>query len=182
MLSIARVFYPVTVLGPGNRVGIWIAGCRQNCKGCISPELRNEANGRLMSTKEIIGIIKTINCKIDGITISGGEPFLHPKDLYDLLLSLELFTEDIIVFTGLKYEELIEDKDSYNALRHISVLIDGEYDRKRKVDKGLRGSSNQQIIILKNPEKYSNLELCDRKIQNVLFGEKLLSIGIPKGE
>ena len=40
-LSIARIFYPVKTLGPGNRVGIWTTGCLRGCQGCISPELQD---------------------------------------------------------------------------------------------------------------------------------------------
>ena len=40
-LSIARIYYPVKTLGPGNRIGIWTAGCPRRCSGCISPELQH---------------------------------------------------------------------------------------------------------------------------------------------
>ena len=38
-MYIARILYPVKVLGPGNRIGIWFAGCHHRCKGCSNPEL-----------------------------------------------------------------------------------------------------------------------------------------------
>lgn len=181
MLCIARIFYPVTVLGPGNRVGIWVAGCNKNCKGCISPELRDTKNGKWMSSEQIISIVKSIQDPIDGITISGGEPFLNPKGLLEFILLVEKLTNDIIVFTGFKYNELLSDTNSKRVLNHISVLIDGEYDINTKTNNGLRGSSNQQIIVFKNHEKYFGIESCDREIQSIVFGGKLLSIGIPKG-
>lgn len=179
MLSIARIFYPVTVLGPGKRIGIWTAGCNNNCRGCISPELKNKENGIEMSTNDIISIINKIDDEIDGITISGGEPFLYPLELLDLVIALERITKDIIVFTGYNYDVLIHDKDTSNVLQHISVLIDGIFDDTKKDKHGLRGSINQQIIVLRNQEKYSHLEYCDREIQTVLYKNKLLSIGIP---
>ena len=39
MIYVARILYPVKVLGPGNRVGIWLAGCDHKCLGCSNPEL-----------------------------------------------------------------------------------------------------------------------------------------------
>lgn len=33
MISLARVYYPVKVLGPGSRVGIWLNGCHRKWPG-----------------------------------------------------------------------------------------------------------------------------------------------------
>ena len=68
-LSIARINYPVTTLGPGNRVGIWTTGCDRNCPGCISPELQPFDERRQLSPCEIVGIIKSVPGVIDGCTI-----------------------------------------------------------------------------------------------------------------
>lgn len=38
-MYVARILYPVMVLGPGKRIGIWFVGCRHQCKGCSNPEL-----------------------------------------------------------------------------------------------------------------------------------------------
>lgn len=180
MLSIARIYYPVTVLGPGKRIGIWVAGCNKNCLGCISPELKNEMNGRKMSTQEIIKVINLIGVIPDGITISGGEPFLHPDSLLSLVMELKKITDDILIFTGFAYEELCKDVFSLKVLENISVLIDGRYIQNLNDGIGLRGSSNQRIMCFRNAEKYNGLENSTRNIQSVFYGDKLLSIGIPK--
>lgn len=181
MLRIARIYYPVKVLGPGNRIGIWTAGCNKNCRGCISPELRNPNYGVEMSTNDILKILKKVDSKVEGITISGGEPFLFPKDLLELVIELEKITNDIIVFTGYDYKELLKQNDTSKVLQHISVLIDGVFDETKVSKYGLKGSDNQQIIILRDSERYLDLETCDHAIQNVLFNNRILSIGIPSG-
>ena len=38
-MNVARVLYPVRVLGPGRRVGLWLCGCQRACPGCSNPEL-----------------------------------------------------------------------------------------------------------------------------------------------
>ena len=38
-MNVARILYPVKVLGPGKRIGIWLCGCDRECFGCSNPEL-----------------------------------------------------------------------------------------------------------------------------------------------
>lgn len=182
MIRIARIYYPVKVLGPGNRIGIWTAGCKKNCRGCISPELRDAKNGVEISTNDILKIIEKVDNKVEGITISGGEPFLYTKGLLELVIELEKITNDIIVFTGYDYKDLLKQNDASKVLQHISVLIDGVFDETNVSEYGLKGSNNQKIIIFRDSERYSNLETCERAIQNVVYNNRLLSIGIPSGE
>ncbi len=33
-----KAHFPVTVLGPGRRIGIWLQGCSIGCAGCISQD------------------------------------------------------------------------------------------------------------------------------------------------
>ena len=35
-IGLNRVHFPVTALGPGRRVGIWLQGCSIRCPGCMS--------------------------------------------------------------------------------------------------------------------------------------------------
>ena len=53
-LSLSRVHFPVTTLGPGRRLGIWFQGCSIRCPGCISadtwgPGRRRIALARLLA-------------------------------------------------------------------------------------------------------------------------------------
>lgn len=99
-LSIARIYYPVKTLGPGNRIGIWTAGCPRRCSGCISPELQRAEAGREMTAEEILRLLAAITDPVDGITISGGEPFARPEPLSRLMRALAKRWEDILIFTG----------------------------------------------------------------------------------
>ena len=38
MLALSRMHFPVTTLGPGNRIGIWVQGCTIRCPGCVSAD------------------------------------------------------------------------------------------------------------------------------------------------
>ena len=48
--------------------------------------------------------------RIDGITISGGEPFAQPFELKKFLQKISSKVEDILVFSGYTYEELLKRK------------------------------------------------------------------------
>ncbi|MEM7016481.1 MAG: 4Fe-4S cluster-binding domain-containing protein, partial [Pseudomonadota bacterium] len=47
-INMARLAYPVTALGPGRRVVLWVAGCSLRCKDCITPELLDSEQGRII--------------------------------------------------------------------------------------------------------------------------------------
>lgn len=179
-MQIKRICFPVNVLGPGKRVGIWLCGCRFNCPGCMSPELQDFAAGNKISVCDIINVIKRIPHKIDGFTISGGEPFEQAEELGELVQALaQHFTDDIIVYSGYCYEELLKDEACKNILENIAVLIDGRYIDEENDGKGLKGSANQKVIIFKNPERYSYMQECERKLQLLNYGDaSSLVIGI----
>ena len=39
-MQIDRLLYPVHSLGPGDRLAIWIRGCKKRCFNCANPELQ----------------------------------------------------------------------------------------------------------------------------------------------
>ena len=171
-MQIKRICYPVNVLGPGKRVGIWLCGCRFNCPGCMTPELQDFSAGNKISVKEIIDVIKKIPHKIDGFTISGGEPFEQAQELNELVEALvQHFTDDIIVYSGYYYDELKQNDVCKKVLENIAVLIDGRYIDEENDGKGLKGSKNQNIIIFKNPERYSYMQECERELQILNYRE-----------
>lgn len=175
------MYYPVTSLGPGNRVGIWVSGCEKRCKGCISPELWDLESGRDVHVDQLIAAIEAIPEKIDGITISGGEPFMQVGELNELVEKLtSQISDDIIIFSGYTLQALINmnDKRINDVLALISVLIDGEYLDYLNDGVGLRGSRNQKIHIFKNEKSYTDLETMVRSLQSVRFKDNILMIGI----
>lgn len=148
-LKIARIMFPVKTLGPGNRLAIWFSGCNKKCNGCANPELWENENSPVISTNVIMDSINTILNSdypdIDGITITGGEPFLQETALENLLIKLNSITDDILVFTGYKRDEI----PNLKILNYISVLIDGPYIEEQNNGHPLKGSDNQEIYYLK---------------------------------
>ena len=72
-IFLSRLHFPVTALGPGRRIGLWVQGCSIRCAGCIS--LDTWAPGKGSTTVAAVAevIMRWID-EADGLTISGGEP------------------------------------------------------------------------------------------------------------
>ena len=178
MMYIARVLYPVEVLGPGKRIAIWTCGCPHRCKGCANPELWEIDENRNIKLTVLIDLIRKIveENKVDGFTITGGEPFFQKIELKKLITALSKYSQDILVFTGYYLKQL-----TASDLEHISVLIDGPYIKEKNYGLTLRGSINQTIHILdrKYEPLYSTyLSEENSKIQNFLDGSSVISVGI----
>ncbi len=183
-ISLGRMYYPVKTLGPGNRVGIWLNGCDRGCAGCISPELQKYDSSKEVTVGEIMQMIRRIESPIDGFTISGGEPFYKPAALNALTQLLSVISDDILIFTGFCIEELKakNDIDIDSVLSTCAALVDGPYVKELNDNKGLRGSSNQRCLVFKYHDRYEGTSTAERTLQNVVYGNKVLTIGIPQGE
>lgn len=140
--------------GPGLRYSIYLAGCRHACPGCHNPMSWNAHGGILLDEGILSDIISEINENplLDGITISGGDPFYDPEELERLLKCLKEQThQEILVYTGFTLEVLEAIEAFRKPLKYIDILIDGPYvDSLRDVSLSFRGSRNQRIINLKD--------------------------------
>lgn len=179
-MYVARVLYPVEVLGPGKRVGIWFCGCPRRCKGCSNPELWELQDRYLTSPKQVFELVMQIakSYPIEGFTLTGGDPLYQADDLQELIRLLQTISDDILVYTGYSITEINSE-----YLRGIAVLIDGEYIEGRNNDCILRGSDNQIIHILdpNYKEKYEEYLLqSTNQIQNFMTSDGVISVGIHK--
>lgn len=177
-MYVARILYPVEVLGPGKRIGIWFCGCPHKCKGCSNPELWEFQEKYKTSLEAILTLIETIakEHQVDGFTITGGDPMYQADDLQKLVMHLCKISSDILVYTGYEIEELPKE-----YLHNISVLIDGKYIEERNNNCILRGSDNQRIFILNTDvhKKYNEyLKNASNQIQNFTTSDGIVSVGI----
>lgn len=191
-MMISRILFPITSLGPGNRLVIWTQGCSNNCPNCASPELQSfDDQSKRIAPQKLFDLIKAnVNSQlVDGITITGGEPLQQPKDeLLELLAMLNTITPDIIIYTGYKYKDLcsVLGEDVFTSLQSkINVMIAGPYiDKLNKSNLTLKGSSNQTIHLFKEEYKdlYAEYLKRGRTIQNVYNGREMISVGIHSKE
>lgn len=182
-MYIDRILYPVTTLGPGNRITVWVAGCDRHCPGCANPELWEATEQQNISEEQVAGLISKIisDHNVEGITITGGEPFLQAPALADCLYRIKTQVPEILIFSGFLLEELQNNDDQAKLLKLTDVLIDGPYIRELNDGKlSLRGSSNQRIHYINAAlaDKYEKYLSKGRIIENFIYGNEVLSVGI----
>lgn len=145
--------------GDGLRVVLWVAGCSHCCKECHNP-LTWDVNGGLpfddAAKEEIFGQLEKEY--IAGITFSGGDP-LHAAnrlEIRNLMAEIKknFPNKTIWCYTGDVWEEVLH----YPEIQYVDVLVDGEFEVKKKDTKLLwKGSSNQRVIdvqkTLRQPDK-----------------------------
>lgn len=147
-IRIAGLTEESVVNGPGIRMVVFTQGCALRCPGCHNPQTHDLQGGKLESIDRIIDKLRG-NSLIQGVTISGGEPFLQPLALALLINKIVLFnpTLSIMVYTGFLWEELIREPLDQGIFQQMDYLVDGPYmEELRGLDLLYRGSSNQRMI------------------------------------
>ena len=135
--------------GPGTRAVIWVQGCTLHCPGCFNPDTHAQEPRQLVSVEELAARILKIS-GIEGITISGGEPFLQAKPLVQLGELLHTHDLGLVVFSGFTFEQLTQArKKDWNALLAVTdSLIAGPFMQEFACNLALRGSRNQTLHFL----------------------------------
>ena len=184
---IHNVAYRTKVLGPGERTAIWFQGCNRRCKGCMSESSRPLNGGKLASISKLCDVIFS-QTGIEGVTISGGEPFLQPEALCSLLVRIRNHSDlGVIVYTGFTLEQL-KDLDNPWVSKilngYVDLLIDGEYVDELNDGKSLKGSSNQRVLFLTDRYlPYKELyEGTTRNAEVRLSENDVFFVGIPSKE
>ncbi len=146
--------------GPGVRAVIWFQGCTIGCPGCFNPQTHDPGAARETGVEELAAKIVGLGGSIDGVSISGGEPFQQPEPLLALVQALSAAGLSILVFSGYPLAVLREQTLGPEILRHVDVLIAGPYVQGRHCGTGLLGSSNQRIHLLTDrhgPSEFAGL-------------------------
>lgn len=164
-IKIAGIIKESIVDGPGIRLVVFTQGCVHNCIGCHNPETHSFSQGSYIKIDEIIETIKK-NPLLDGITLSGGDPFVQAKACANLANKVKDMGLNVVTYTGYTYEEIIKEMEinhSWERLLYATdILIDGRFDiDKRNLLLKFRGSENQRIIDVKKSLVKNNIILAD---------------------
>ena len=141
--------------GLGCRVTVWEAGCNRHCPGCHNPHTWIYNQGKELLSDEVLDKImyEAGYDYIQGITLSGGDPFDQDEEsLKELLTFIKMFkleypSKDIWIYSGGLYEDFLKNDTIRDILIWSDVLVDGPFVQEKKLlDLPFKGSTNQRII------------------------------------
>lgn len=133
------------------RMAVWTQGCSRHCKGCFAKDTWDSNGGTEVSLMELSQQVLNVCCKIEGLTILGGEPFEQSEEVARLAKFAQEQGLGVITFTGFIYERLLIDNSPgvKMLLQHTDLLIDGEFQKDNlETQRSLVGSSNQRFHYL----------------------------------
>ena len=153
LIAVNKAHFPVTVLGPGRRIGIWMQGCSIGCPGCISRDTWEADPGRRMPLESLLAwCFEVARAGVDGVTISGGEPFDQPDALHALLSGFCAWRDredrrfDLLCYSGHPLRTL--ERRHRRILDLLDAIIPEPYLESRPTERRWRGSANQPLLPL----------------------------------
>ena len=163
-MRIASTVSDSIVDGPGLRFTVFTQGCPHHCPGCHNPETHDVHGGTQRDVEEIAAAMGK-NPLTQGLTLSGGEPFLQAADCAVLARAAKNLGWNVWTYTGYRYEDLLAaDRPDWQALlAETDVLVDGPFVEKLKsYDALFRGSTNQRLIDLPATRRQGKVVLWTR--------------------
>lgn len=147
-LRIAGTVNDSIVDGPGFRFTVFTQGCPHHCPGCHNPQTHDYQGGKLVQIEDLIAQMRE-NPLLDGLTLSGGEPFEQPQACAELARMAREIGLNVWVYSGYTFEQLLEKPECRELLEACDVLIDGRFMlAQRTLELRFRGSRNQRVIDL----------------------------------
>ena len=147
-LRLSRVLSPVTALGPGRRVAVWVQGCALACAGCASEDTWAYDGGTAVTVEDAIELLADEMSRhgLDGLTLTGGEPTDQAEALAATVTGLQARVEtplDVLLFTG---RTLTAARARAAALLDLAdCLVSGPYRPGEFGANRLLASANQEI-------------------------------------
>lgn len=143
-MKVLDIIPGTSVDGPGLRTSIYLAGCDHHCPGCHNPQSWDFNGGTDLSVDRIM---EEVEANGFNVTLTGGDPIYHAKELLPLAIVLRERGYDIWLYTGFLMEQLLEMPDARALLPWIDVVVDGPFiEAQRDVHLIFRGSANQRLI------------------------------------
>ncbi|MEI7941203.1 MAG: 4Fe-4S single cluster domain-containing protein [Verrucomicrobiota bacterium] len=154
-----RQFLPRTrVAGPGARACVWVQGCPIHCRGCAVPWSWPDEGGQLVDSGDLARRILE-GPRVEGVTLSGGEPFAQAKALSKLCRRLRLAGLSVVIFSGyhLAFLKTADRPDWDNLLSLTDLLIAGPFNLDAPdVERPWVGSATKRFHFL--TERYRHIE------------------------
>ena len=162
-IRLADIVPESVVDGKGIRMTVFAQGCRRACKGCHNPETWDVHGGKEYPLSFVTALAEK-NPLLDGLTFSGGEPFLQADAFATLGEWCHAKGLNVWCYSGYTLEALKEEAKGSEAfgrlLAQIDVLVDGAFIEEQKdLTLWFRGSRNQRVIDMKKTRECGEVRL-----------------------
>ncbi len=149
-IRLAGIVRESIVDGPGIRLTVFVQGCSHRCPGCHNPETHDPSGGYTCELQKILDAFDA-DPLLQGVTLSGGEPFEQAAGLLPLAQAVRRRGKDVVAFSGYTLEALLEKGRHDTAVTELlslcCLLIDGRFElSQRDLSLRFRGSRNQRLI------------------------------------
>ncbi len=184
LIQVAGIQNCSYVAGPGRRCVIWVSGCLRRCPGCFQSHFFDFSIGYETHFNELAEQVLSLE-GINGITLSGGEPFEQSIPLSSFCEQIKKKSDlSILAYTGYRLSALELNPTFSNLLAHLDILIDGEFREELAGPFLYRGSANQRILFRDEKTKKWKTEKSapqanGSEIQVALGTEEILITGFP---
>ncbi|MDO9323443.1 MAG: 4Fe-4S single cluster domain-containing protein [Methanoregula sp.] len=148
-INLAGFLARSSVNGPGIRSVVWVQGCPIHCEGCFNPQFLPFTPAQQVTPSVLANRICAQE-PIDGVTLSGGEPFAQADALGELGELLQHQGHSIVTFSGFSPDLILRSvRPAWQRLLAVTdLLIAGPFIPSLKCNTPWVGSSNQKIIPL----------------------------------
>lgn len=157
LLNVADIRHRSRVNGPGVRSVVWVQGCTIGCPGCFNPHTQAHQPVRLLDPEKLGRELSALD-DVDGLTISGGEPFEQAEACAILASTVHQQGRSVMAFSGYQFEYLRSSSVAgvQRLLATIDLLVAGPYIERLQADGTLwRGSTNQTVHVLSDRLKHA---------------------------
>ena len=147
--------------GPGFRYVIFVQGCPHRCPGCHNPQSHDFEGGYDLTVDELWEDIQK-NPHLQGITLSGGEPFCQVEPLLEISRRAKASGLSVMSYSGYTLEELQARGDAATdaLLETLDILVDGRFiEAERNLELQYRGSNNQRVIDMNKTREQGEIVL-----------------------
>jgi anaerobic ribonucleoside-triphosphate reductase activating protein len=169
------------VNGPGQRAVLWVQGCRVACPNCWNPNSHSRSGGSPVCRRDLAPRIlhEYDEGRIEGLTLSGGEPVHQITEVLGLLRHLKREALDLSIglFSGYTEHQLQHGRfQTYfpssiwlrqAQWRQLESLLDfavlGRYNQQQPSADPLTTSRNQQLRL--NSSRYGPADFHEQTVE-----------------
>ncbi|WP_246239015.1 4Fe-4S single cluster domain-containing protein [Acrocarpospora corrugata] len=176
----------MTTLGPGVRAGVWVQGCTIACPGCAATDTWSSEPGAEVRVETVLGWLASLDGPVDGVTISGGEPFQQPDAVGELIAGIRAWAGerpvDVLAYSGYTLSRLRARPALSALVDACDAVVTGPYARNRPDGGWLRGSDNQVLTVITplGRDRYGGDPPDGPRLQMGVEGERVYLIGVPR--